>query len=91
MVKIPTYEYICDGCKEKLEMMQSIKARPKKKCPKCGKMKLKRIISGGGGVIFKGEGFYRSVDYINDKNADKDGRGSKNGLHTEQRKHKESL
>jgi predicted nucleic acid-binding Zn ribbon protein len=33
-----------------------------KKCPKCGKRKGRRRISGGGGFIFKGPGFY-STDY----------------------------
>jgi len=88
---MPTYEYICKNCGTKIELIQSIKSVPKRKCPKCKKNKLKRLISGGGGVIFKGEGFYRSVDYLKDKFADKDGRGSKNGLHTERRIHKESL
>lgn len=90
---MPTYEYICQNpdCDEKLELFESIKSKPQKKCPKCGKSTLRRIISGGGGVIFKGDGFYRSVNYLKDKFADKDGRGSKNGLHTERRKHKESL
>lgn len=90
MIKIPTYEYKCTACKKKLELVESIKAKPKKKCLKCGKMKLKRLISGGGGVIFKGDGFYRSVNYLKDKfNADKQ-KGSK-GLHTNRREHKESL
>jgi predicted nucleic acid-binding Zn ribbon protein len=35
---------------------------PKKTCPQCGKDKLRRLISGGGGVIFKGSGFYET-DY----------------------------
>jgi predicted nucleic acid-binding Zn ribbon protein len=37
-------------------------ANPSKKCPKCGKMKLKRLIGAGAGVIFKGSGFYET-DY----------------------------
>ena len=88
---MPTYDYRCEACGAKIEIMQSIKAAPKRKCPACGENKLRRLISGGGGIIFKGEGFYRSVDYIKDKFADKDGHGSKNGLHTERRRHKESL
>ena len=88
---MPHYNYKCEACNHTLEIMQSIKSAPKRKCPACGENKLRRLISGGGGVIFKGEGFYRSVDYLKDKFADKDGRGSKNGLHTERRTHKESL
>lgn len=87
---MPTYEYLCDNCKAKIELLESIKSKPKKKCPKCKKLKLRRLISGGGGVIFKGDGFYRSVDYINQKA--KENKGTKhNGLHTERRTHKESL
>lgn len=91
---MPTYNYKCKACGHILEIMQSIKSAPKKKCPKCGKKKLMRLISGGGGIIFKGDGFYRSTDYINDKFADKDKndrKGSTKNLHTERRIHKESL
>ena len=35
---------------------------PSSKCPECGKLKVKRIIGGGGGIIFKGTGFYQT-DY----------------------------
>lgn len=34
----------------------------KKKCPKCSKFKLNRLIGSGGGIIFKGSGFYQT-DY----------------------------
>lgn len=59
---MPTYEYHCDECNHELEEFQSIKDPPLKKCPVCGKSKLRRLISGGGGVVFKGSGFY-STDY----------------------------
>jgi putative FmdB family regulatory protein len=44
------------------EEFQSIKAEPTKKCPKCKKAKAERIISAGGGILFKGTGFYQT-DY----------------------------
>ena len=59
---MPTYEYRCDACDNKWEEFQSIKAEPTKKCPKCKKSKAARIISAGGGIIFKGSGFYQT-DY----------------------------
>ncbi len=59
---MPTYEYRCDACNNKWEEFQSIKADPTKKCPKCKKAKAERIISAGGGIIFKGSGFYQT-DY----------------------------
>lgn len=62
---MPTYEYKCDDCGTTLEKYQSIKAPALKKCPKCGKNHLRRLISAGGGVIFKGSGFY-ATDYRSD-------------------------
>jgi putative FmdB family regulatory protein len=59
---MPTYEYICDNCGHEFEQFQSITAKPLRKCPKCGKSKLKRLIGAGSGVIFKGSGFY-ATDY----------------------------
>jgi putative FmdB family regulatory protein len=59
---MPTYEYICDNCQYEFEQFQSIKARPVRKCPKCGKLSVQRLIGAGAGVIFKGSGFYQT-DY----------------------------
>lgn len=59
---MPTYEYRCRACDNKWEEFQSIKAEPTKKCPKCRKAKAERIISAGGGILFKGSGFYQT-DY----------------------------
>jgi putative FmdB family regulatory protein len=59
---MPTYEYVCENCGNQLEKFQSITASPLRKCPKCGKNKLKRLIGAGAGVIFKGSGFY-ATDY----------------------------
>jgi len=58
---MPTYEYECSSCKHRFEILQSISAKPKTKCPKCAK-KLKKLISSTGGFIFKGTGFY-ATDY----------------------------
>src|SRR5215471_17616348 len=55
---MPTYDYKCDACGHAFEKFQSISAAPIKKCPKCGKMKVKRLIGTGAGLIFKGSGFY---------------------------------
>ncbi len=59
---MPTYEYLCDACKHAFELFQSIKAPAVKKCPKCGKLKVRRLLSLGGGILFKGSGFYQT-DY----------------------------
>jgi putative FmdB family regulatory protein len=54
---MPTYEYRCSHCGFEFEEFQSIAAEPISICPKCG-AKVQRKISGGGGLIFKGSGFY---------------------------------
>src|SRR5262245_55207764 len=59
---MPTYEYACRACGHEFETMHSMTAPVLRKCPKCGKLKLERLISGGAGVIFKGSGFYET-DY----------------------------
>jgi len=55
---MPTYEYTCANCKHDFERFESITAAPNKSCPKCTKKKAERRISGGGGFLFKGTGFY---------------------------------
>jgi putative FmdB family regulatory protein len=55
---MPTYEYACAKCGHHFEQFQSMRDAPLKKCPKCGKPALKRLIGGGAGLIFKGTGFY---------------------------------
>jgi putative FmdB family regulatory protein len=62
---MPTYEYICEACGNEFENFASMSAPPVKKCPKCKKNKVHRKISTGGGIIFKGGGFYET-DYRND-------------------------
>lgn len=59
---MPTYEYACDACKHEFEEFQSITADPLTQCPKCGRKKLRRLLGAGGGIIFKGSGFYQT-DY----------------------------
>ena len=55
---MPIYEYQCANCGHQLEELQSISEPPLLKCPKCGKDTLKKLIGSGGGLIFKGSGFY---------------------------------
>lgn len=62
---MPTYDYQCDACGQAFEKFQSITAPPLKKCPDCGKLKLKRLIGTGAGLLFKGAGFYET-DYRSD-------------------------
>ena len=62
---MPTYEYKCSACGHTFERFQSITADPIKKCPECGKSKVKRLLGTGAGLIFKGSGFY-ITDYRSD-------------------------
>lgn len=53
---MPTYEYKReDG--SRFEIRQSINDDPLVECPDTGQ-KVKRVISGGGGVVYKGDGWY---------------------------------
>lgn len=62
---MPTYEYECKTCGAVFDVFQSIKSSPLKKsrCEKCGTIRpVRRLISTGGAVLFKGSGFYQT-DY----------------------------
>ena len=56
---MPTYEYECQKCGRTFEEFQSITADPLTECRKKGcRGKVKRLIGAGGGLLFKGSGFY---------------------------------
>ena len=70
---MPTYEYVCEKCGQQFEKFQPISAKALTTCPedscaqkRWGKGKVKRAISGGGGLLFKGSGFY-ITDYRSEK------------------------
>jgi putative FmdB family regulatory protein len=69
---MPTYHYICDKCQTEFELFQPMRDAPLHTCPrdKCGQKKwgrgkVRRVLSGGAGILFKGSGFY-STDYRSD-------------------------
>lgn len=72
---MPTYEYECDACEHAFEVYQGINDPKKRKCPECGKLKLRRLLGTGSAIVFKGSGFYqtdyRSDSYKKAKEADK--------------------
>lgn len=78
---MPTYEYQCRSCAQRFEARQSIMARPRTRCPHCGK-KVDRLISAGAGFLFKGSGFYstdhrsRPYEEAAKKDRDKEGVGT---------------
>ncbi|SVA64763.1 uncharacterized protein METZ01_LOCUS117617 [marine metagenome] len=63
---MPTYDYICNECGEKFEYFQPMSTAPLTEYPHCKdeNCSVKRLISGGSGLIFKGSGFYLT-DYKN--------------------------
>jgi len=71
---MPTYDYECSSCGHEFEVFQPMTAALVRKCPSCGKHKVKRLIGTGGALIFKGSGFYatdyRSSSYKEDAKKD---------------------
>ena len=59
---MPTYEYACQKCGHEFEKFQLMSDKAIRKCPRCGKLAVKRLISAGAGFLFKGSGFYQT-DY----------------------------
>ena len=55
---MPTYEYSCNDCGERLEVVQSIHDDSLTTCPNCGGTLRKHF--GNVGVVFKGSGFYKT-------------------------------
>ena len=55
---MPTYEYVCKNCGERLEAVQSFHDEALTTCPRCGGA-LKKVF-GSVGIVFKGSGFYKN-------------------------------
>ncbi len=82
---MPTYDYLCKTCGHRFEHFQSITSDALSHCPESecimtdpelkGKGEVQRIVSGGAGLVFKGEGFYLT-DYVR---KGKEGEGKKSG------------
>jgi putative FmdB family regulatory protein len=75
---MPTYQYQCKACGHELEEFQSIKEDPLTLCPNCSTPNLVRIMGTGGGLIFKGSGFYLT-DYKNSKTSGSPGKKESKG------------
>ena len=89
---MPTYDYLCDGCGHEFELFQSINDPLKRKCPECGKLKLRRLFGSGAAVVFKGSGFYqtdyRSESYKKSAKADKESSGGGDSKKSDDKKKK---
>ena len=55
---MPTYEYACTSCGERLEVVQRFSDDPLTVCPAC-EGALRKVFSPVG-VVFKGSGFYKT-------------------------------
>jgi putative FmdB family regulatory protein len=93
---MPTYDYVCDSCNHAFELFQSIKESAKRKCPECGRPKLRRLIGPGAAIVFRGSGFYktdyRSESYKKAAAAEKSGgaTGSADGVKAKDKKEKKA-
>lgn len=78
---MPTYDYQCSEG-HRFELFQRISDEPLAKCPECG-ARAQRVISGGAGFLFRGDGFYitdyRSEDYRKKASAEQGGAGEGKG------------
>ena len=52
------YDYKCNSCEDVFEVSHSMNEDPKVLCPSCNSDLVIRLISGSGGIAFKGSGFY---------------------------------
>jgi putative FmdB family regulatory protein len=55
---MPTYEYECQHCHERVEAVQKFSDAPLTVCPLCGG-ELRKVFSAVG-IVFKGSGFYKN-------------------------------
>lgn len=71
---MPIYEYECRGCGDRHEFIQKFSDGLKRKCPSCGKPRLKKLISAAA-FHLKGDGWY--VTDFRDKGKSKDAEKAK--------------
>jgi putative FmdB family regulatory protein len=81
---VPTYQYQCKQCGYELEELQSMNEAPLVRCPSCHTDNLARILGTGGGLIFKGTGFYLT-DYKKETPKPSTGNKKKEGTSTERK------
>ena len=63
---MPIYEYQCDRCEHKLQILQKISEEPLKDCPECNETALKKLISAAS-FRLKGGGWYETDFKTGDK------------------------
>ena len=80
---MPTYDYVCEECDDRFEHFQTMSSPVLTQKPGCEKENclVKRMVSGGSGLIFKGSGFYLT-DYKNKGKTDTGAKESTEKLET---------
>lgn len=68
---MPNYDYFCSSCGCSEEISQRITEDALTTCPNCGKETFNRVVTGGAGVLYKGEGWY-VTDYSKKSSGGKD-------------------
>ena len=56
---MPIYEYQCNNCNHKIEVLQKISDDPLAQCPSCHQQKLKKLVSAAS-FRLKGSGWYET-------------------------------
>ncbi len=69
---MPIYEYQCQACGSRTEIIQKFSDPSPSTCPDCKKGPLKKVLSSPAGLVFKGSGFY-ATDYARKKKEPKEG------------------
>ncbi|MBQ72433.1 MAG: hypothetical protein CMJ67_05955 [Planctomycetaceae bacterium] len=78
---MPTYDYVCDACGHAFELFQSITSDPEKKCPECGRRKLRRLIGTGAAILVGGRSAAPDTE-SNSGSSSSDGEGSESSADT---------
>ena len=74
---MPTYNYKCNKCDFEFAVFQSMNDNKITDCADCkAEDSVKRIITGGTGLIFKGDGFY-ITDYKKNRNTKEENKEEK--------------
>lgn len=74
---MPIYEYECRACQKRVEYIQKFDESTKRKCPECGELKLKRLVSAAA-FHLKGTGWY-ATDFKDKKKGNGKDKGADTG------------
>jgi len=56
---MPIYEYLCEACGERTEILQHLSEQPLRECPRCHQLALKKLVSAAG-FRLAGQGWYET-------------------------------